>query len=106
MVDITIKSSPSVSVVRVTRNAYGSGHAQFGNGSIAMIGGDPFTIGTYTTDGRMTKRLLNSVSSTSIALLGDMTTPRWFPTVLTMIDGRCVCIIWFGNASASCRLES
>ncbi|TPX31492.1 hypothetical protein SmJEL517_g05212 [Synchytrium microbalum] len=92
MVDINVgKSTPTASIIRVTQNAYGSGMAQFGNGSIAIIGGDSYNIGTYTTDGRLAKRVLNpcitGCTVGSIAAVGPMSSPRWFPTVVTMVDG-------------------
>ncbi|KAI8906059.1 hypothetical protein EDD86DRAFT_229118 [Gorgonomyces haynaldii] len=79
--------------VPVTTNPFCAGHAQLPNGSIFVAGGDnqsdPLNKGFYV-NGRRGRRIYNPSSGGTPGqwtILPDMTSERWYPTVLTLADG-------------------
>lgn len=87
--------------VPVVSNPFCSGHAQMANGSIIAVGGDdPLTIDprtntTHVVDGRAGRRLFEPSTGQWVEL-APMTTQRWYPTLVTLADGR---IIIFGGTT-------
>ncbi|KAI8905146.1 hypothetical protein EDD86DRAFT_229621 [Gorgonomyces haynaldii] len=80
--------------VPVTNNPFCAGHALLPNGSVFVAGGDnqsdPYNKDQYV-NGRQGRRIYNPCPDKSCigswTILPDMTSERWYPTVVTLADG-------------------
>ena len=75
-------------------NAFCAGHAMLGNGSILMVGGDA-RIDTGLQDGRRNIRKYTPCLSGNctnpagqFTELYQMSSERWYPTIVTLEDGK------------------
>lgn len=98
VVSIIDLNTNDVTLVPTTRNPFCAGHAQRADGSILIIGGDePGSItsaGTTITDSLLAQRIFHpcAIGDTTCVtgkyeLLPDMSTKRWYPSVITLASG-------------------
>jgi hypothetical protein len=81
----------------IVSNAFCGGHAQLGDGSILFVGGDARS-DTGLQDGRRSVRTFTPCNNTACSQgtfteLYQMTTERWYPTVVTLEDGKYVLLL-------------
>ena len=74
-------------------NAFCAGHSQQADGSILIVGGDRRAMPGYLTDGIQDVRIYASCKEPECQLGNwNAKTPmkigRWYPTVVTLADGR------------------
>ncbi|KAJ3286506.1 hypothetical protein HK104_008998 [Borealophlyctis nickersoniae] len=116
----SVSSSFSIQAPDIYANAFCGGHAQMGNGSLLVVGGDPRSLiqapnGTilineglppelanlpaFLVDGGRAMRVFTPCAVGDTACKGgtwsqaaDMPLPRWYPTVTTLKDGSSIII--------------
>ncbi|KAI8930028.1 glyoxal oxidase N-terminus-domain-containing protein [Entophlyctis helioformis] len=82
--------------IGINSNPFCAGHASMANGSILVIGGDNTSMvgadgAQYIYNGRKGRRIFNPCTGTnctgSWVNLPEMTSERWYPTIVTLADG-------------------
>jgi hypothetical protein len=89
--------------IPIANNPFCAGHAQMADGSILVIGGDnksvPLAGAQKIVDGRQGVRIYHPCHNASESacvgkweILPEMTTRRWYPTVVTLANGNQIII--------------
>lgn len=93
----------SYTSIPITNNPFCAGHSQLGDGSILVVGGDnqSMTTGGVTSivNGRKGVRTFTPCAADAApgctgtwTIMAEMSTERWYPTVLTLPDGSAMVI--------------
>lgn len=83
---------PKFQVVPLPTSAFCGGHSQRADGSILLVGGDVTSIPNVVWDGTKGKRIytpcVGEICKGQWTILPDMENGRWYPTVVTLADGK------------------
>jgi hypothetical protein len=88
--------NPKFQRVPLPTSAFCGGHAQRADGSILLVGGDVTSIPNVVGDGTKGKRIYTPCAEKDCkgewSILPDMENGRWYPTVITLADGKQIII--------------